>query len=419
MLIEGCKHELEFAVPVEEIASETERIVAGLQKKVRLPGFRPGKAPAGLIKSKFASEVRQDVLESLIPKHLKMRFVDEGLDVVGTPSVKDVHFAAGEPLRFKAEFEVAPVVELGEYRGLTVKYEEPQVGDDDIEKRLGELREQKAQFVNVEPRPLVDGDYALVSLHSLAGVDEPVSQEELSLHVGDPDAIAGFTEALRGMSPEEEKEFDVTYPEDYGQEKLAGKTVRFRMKLQMVRTKELPELNDEFARDLGDYQNLEELREAVRKSIFQEREYASQQAAKNALIEALVASHDFAIPDAFVERQTEMAIEQQLRGLVSRGIDPRTLQIDWSKAKEAQKEKSAKDVRASLLLDKVAEREAIHATADEVDREVQRIAKQEREPVAATRKKLEKDGTLRRIAGHIRTEKTLSFLFEQARKEAS
>ncbi len=419
MLIEGCKHELEFAVPVEEIAGETERIVAGLQKKVRLPGFRPGKAPAGLIKSKFASEVRQDVLESLIPKHLKKRFVDEGLDVVGTPSVKDVHFEAGEPLRFKAEFEVAPVVELGEYRGLTVKYEEPQVGDEDIEKRLGELREQKAQFVNVEPRPLVDGDYALVSLHSLSGVDEPVSQEELSLHVGDPDAIAGFTEALRGMSPEEEKEFDVAYPQDYGQEKLAGKTVRFRMKLQMVRTKELPELNDEFARDLGDYQNLEELREAVRKSIFQEREYASQQAAKNALIEALVASHDFAIPDAFVERQTEMAIEQQLRGLVSRGIDPRTLQVDWSKAKEAQKEKSAKDVKASLLLDKIAEREAIHATADEVDREVQRIAKQEREPVAATRKKLEKDGTLRRIAGHLRTEKTLNLLFEQARKEAS
>ena len=191
------------------------------------------------------------------------------------------------------------------------------------------------------------------------------------------------------------------------------------MKVQMVRTKELPELNDDFARDLGDYQNLDELREAVRKSIFQEREYASQQAAKNALIEALVASHGFAIPDAFVERQTELSIEQQLRGLVARGIDPRTLQVDWSKAKEAQREKSAKDVKASLLLDKIAERETIRTTADEVDREVQRIAKQEREPVAATRKKLEKDGTLRRIAGHIRTEKTLNFLFEQARKEAS
>ncbi len=419
MLIEGCKHELEFTVPLEEIAAETERIVAGLQKKVRLPGFRPGKAPPSLIKSKFTGEVRQDVLESLIPKHLKKRFVDEGLDVVGTPSVKDVHFEPGEPLRFKAEFEVAPVVELGEYRGLIVKYEEPKVEDEDIEKRLGELREQKAQFVNAEPRPLVDGDYALVSLHSLSGVEEPVAQEELSLHVGDPESIAGFTEALRGMSPEEEKEFDVTYPEDYGQAKLAGKTVRFRMKVQMVRTKERPELNDDFARDLGDYQNLDELREAVRKSIFQEREYASHQAAKNALIETLVASHDFAIPDAFVERQTELAIEQQLRGLISRGIDPRSLQVDWAKAKEAQKEKSAKDVKASLLIDKIAEREAIHTTADEVDREVQRIAKQDREPVAATRKKLEKDGTLRRIAGHIRTEKTLNFLFEQARKEAS
>jgi trigger factor len=418
MLVEGCKHEVEVTVQVEEIAAEADRIVSEIQKKAKLPGFRPGKAPAGLIRSKFSSQVRQDVLEALIPKHLRRRFDEDHLEVVGTPGIKDVHFEQGEPLRFKAEFEVAPVVELGEYRGLTVAYKEPEVSDEDLAKRIEELRDQKAQFINIEPRPAADGDHAVISLRSLSGVEEPVQQDEMVLHVGNSETLPAFSEALRGMSPGDEKEFEITYPDEYGQERLAGKTVRFHMQLKGLRLKELPELNDEFAQDLGDYKTLDELREAVRKSIFREREYAAQQEAKTKLVDQLVESHNFAIPDVFVERQTEANIESQLRGLASRGIDPRTLQIDWSKAKEAQKPRAAKDVRASLILDKIAEREALYASQDEVDQEVQRIAKQEREPVAAIRKKLEKDGTLRRIAAHIRTEKTLNLLFENARKVA-
>ena len=418
MLVEGCKHELEITIPLEEISSETERVITDLQKKVKLPGFRPGKAPPGLIRSKFAGQVRQDVLENLVPKHLRRRFEEENLQVVGTPGIKDVHFEPGEPLRFKAEFEVAPVVELGEYRGLTVSYREPEVTDEDIAKRIEELREQKAQFVNIDPRPVADDDHAVVSLESISGVAEPVHQDELVLHVGDPDTLPAFSEALRGMSPGESKEFDITYPEDYGQERLAGKTVRFKIELKGIRTKELPELNDEFAQDLGDYKTLDELREAVRKDIFRAREREAQSDAKNKLVDKLVETHDFAVPEAFIDRQIEMNIENQLRGLVSRGIDPQSLKIDWSKAKEAQKPKATKDVKASLLLDKIAEREAIYASQEEVDHEVQHIAKQEREPVAAMRKKLEKEGALRRIAGHLRTEKTLNFLFENARKEA-
>jgi trigger factor len=418
MHVEGCKHELEITVPLEEISSETERVVTNIQKKAKLPGFRPGKAPASLIRSKFASQVRQDVLEELIPKHLRRRFDEDNLQVVGTPGIKEVHFEPGEPLRFKAEFEVAPVVELGEYRGLTVSYKEPEVTAEDIDKRLEELRDQKAQFINIDPRPAADGDHAVVSLSSLSGVAEPVHQDELVLHIGDPDTLPAFSEALRDMSPGESKEFDITYPEDYGQERLAGKTVRFRIELKGIRSKELPDLNDEFAQDLGDYKTLDELREALRKDIFLGRERAAQNEAKEKLVEKLVEAHDFAVPEAFVERQIEMNVENSLRGLVSRGIDPESLKIDWSKAKEAQRPKALKDVKASLILDKIAEREAIHASQEDVDHEVQHIARHEREPVAALRKKLEKDGTLRRIASHIRTEKTLSFLFENARKEA-
>src|SRR5579863_7328406 len=418
MLVEGCKHEIEVTVPVDEIARETDREVADIQQKAKLPGFRPGKAPASLIRTKFSKQVRDDVLENLLPKYFRQKVEEEHLEVVGRPNVKDVHFHEGEPLRFKAEFEVAPEIDLKDYRGVTVHYSEPEVGDEDIAKRLDEIREQKSQFVNVEPRAIVDGDYAVVTLDSLSGVDQAIHQDEVVLHVGDPDTMSGFSEALLGMSPDEEKEFEVTYPEDFGQERLAGKTVRFHAKLTTIRTKELPELNDEFAQDLGDYLTLDDLRGAVRKAIFAEREYAAQQKAKEQLIDKLIETHEFPVPEAYIERQIESQLENQFRELAERGIDPTKLKIDWGKIKDAQRPKALHDVKASLLIDKVAEREAIAPTNDEVDAEVQRIAKQQREPVAAVRKKLQKDGMLSRIAYSIRSNKTLNFLFEHARKEA-
>jgi trigger factor len=418
MLIEGCKHELEITVPVDEIDRETERVVTKLQQKVRLPGFRPGKAPANLIRTKFAHEIRQDVLESLVPKHFQKKIEEEELRIVGSPNVKDVHFHQGEPLVFKAQFEVAPVIELKEYRGVTVHYREPETTDEEVTKRIESLREQKAQFVNADPRPVVDGDFAVVSLESISGLDEPLQQEEMTLHVGDAETITEFSDAVRGMTPEEEKEFDVTYPEDYEREKLAGKSVRFRMKLKIIRTKELPELNDDFAQDLGDFQTLTELRDAVRQTIFREKEVGAQQKAKEELLDRLIETHDFPVPEAFIERQIEAEIEGQLRQMSARGVDVSKLKLDWAKLKESMRPKALRDVKATLLIERVAEVESVYATKDEVDREVQRIARQEREPVAATRKKLEKNGAIGRIANHIRSEKTLSFLFEHARKEA-
>jgi trigger factor len=417
-LVEGCKHELEITVPVDEVDQETERVISGLQKKVRLPGFRPGKAPSSLVRTRFGGQIRQDVLENLVPKYFRKRVEDENLKVVGQPTISDVHFHSGEPLRFKAEFEVAPTIELGEYRGVTVRYDEPVVTDEDVDARIEQIRDQKAEYVNIDPRPIEDGDYSVIALKSTAGVEPPVEQDELMLHIGDPDTLAEFTETLRGLSPGDEKDLTVTYPEQYGRENLAGKTVEFHATVKAIRRKELPELNDEFARDLGDFQGIEELKQTIRQNMFRERELKAQQEAKERIIDRLVNSHDFPVPEAYVERQIEAQVEQQLLTLQAQGLDPRQLKLDWAKVKEAQAPKALHDVKASLLLDRIAEREAIEVTRDELDRELQHIAKQRREPVAAVRLKMEKDGTIGRIVAHIRTEKTLSMLFEQARKVA-
>ena len=418
-LIEGCKHSLEITIPASEVEKETELAVAGIQAKVRLPGFRPGKAPVSIVKTRFAGDIRQEVIEKLVPRFFHAAVEKDNLRVVGRPDITDVHLHAGEPLRFKAEFEVAPDFELGDFLGVTITYSEPEVSEADVTERLELLRNQKAEFVNEEPRPLADGDHAVISLESLEGVDEKISQDELVLKIGDEATMPVFTENLRGASPEETREFEVVYPEDYERKNLAGRTVKFRATIKAVRRKELPELNDEFAMDLGDFKTLEELKETIRKNILREREHGAQEEAKRQLLDKLVDAHDFPVPEAYIDRQIQVNVENQLRALAAQGVDTKDLKLDWNKVKESQKERAARDVKASLLLDKIAEREAIGATQEEVDREVQRIAHQQREAVAVTRAKLQKEGAIAKIAGNIRTEKTLTMLFEQARKEAA
>ena len=417
-LVEGCRHSVDISVPVETVEGETERVVSSFQQKARLPGFRPGKAPAGLVRKQFEGDIRQQVLENLVPKFLEKELEKQDLRIVGTPDISDVHFHRGEPLRFKAEFEVFPQIELKEYQNLEVPYKDPQVTDEDVAKRLEEIRDQKADYSNVDPRPITDGDHAVISIESLTGAESPVKQDEMMLHVGAEDTLPAFTENLRGMSPGDEKDFDVTYPEDYGQSKLAGKTIRFHVVVKGLRKKELPEVNDEFAQDLGDFRTVDELREALRKTMLAQRQNEARQEAKNKLVETLVDLHDFPVPEAFIDRQVRNRVEQTLHSLAAEGIDSSKIQLDWQKLKSSQKDKALREVKASLLLSRIAEREAIGATHDEVDKEVERIARQQREPFAAVKLRFEKDGTLGRIASHIQTEKTLEYLFEHAQKTA-
>lgn len=412
-----CKRSLEIEIPLAEVERAKEHALNSLRQRVRLPGFRPGKAPINLIQSRFQNEIRTQMLEALLPQAFRDRVQKDDLKVVGQPDISDLHFEPGEPIRFKANFEVAPEFELAEYRELPVKYEEPTITGEEVEKRLDSMRESKAEYINLDPRPIENGDYLLVHLKSLSGLAEPIDQD-IQIQVGGDETLPAFNENLLGANPEEVKEFDVAYPEDYGQESLAGKTVRFELIPKVIRQKELPALDDEFARDLGDYQNLEELKEAVRKTLFHEKQYLAQQEAKEALIDQLVETVDFPVPEAYVDRQIENQVNNQLRGLVDRGLDPKSVKLDWQKVKETHRDKALRNVKASLLLEKISDREGIKPTRDEVDREVQRIARQEREPLAVTRARLEKEGALARIASHIQTEKTLHFLFEQAQKHA-
>ncbi len=417
-LLEGCKHELEISIPVEEVEKETAKVAEQFRERVHLKGFRAGKAPMSLIRKNYDSDIRQKVIENLVPKAVDSRVAAEQLRAVSRPNVTDLHFHDGKDIHFKAQFEVFPQFEIPNYNGVEVVYKEPEVTDEDVTKRIDEIRETKATYANEDPRPLVDGDYAVVSLESLSGTDEGIKADEVQVLIGGPETLPGFTENLTGASPGDEKEFDVTYPAEYGRETLAGKTVRFKVGVKGLRRKELPELNDEFAQDLGDFRTLDEVKDAVRKSIMAQRQNDAQREAKDKIVEKLVDTNEFPVPEVFVDRQIENRVEQRLRSLQAEGVDPKSFKLDWEKVKAAQKDAALREVKASLVLGKVAEKESINATNEEVDRELDRIARQEKQPVAVLRRKLSENGELSRIASHIQTEKTLNYLFEHATKTA-
>ncbi len=416
-LLEGCKHELEITVPPETVAEETERVVNKLRGR-RIPGFRPGKAPASTVKARFADEIRRQVMDTLIPRHLYKQMEDEGLRPVGTPDVSDVSFQPGEPLKFKAEFEVLPNFELQEYRGLEVEYQEADTGEEEIQQALGRIQEKHAVYRNLDPRPLEDGDFALVRLESTAtppGIG-PIRQDQLNVELGSEDTLPEFTEGLRGVSPGQTRQVTVTYPDDYGEPRLAGREVTFQIEVLGLRSKDLPELNDELAKDEGDFQTLDQVRDRIRVELEAAKRDQAQRQARTRLVETLVDAHDFPVPETLVDRQTRSNVERGLRSLAEQGMDPTKVRLDWKKIQELEQPRSVREIKAGLILDRIAQQEHLRATQEEVDRQVQAIARQTQQPVAAARARLAEQGALDRIASQIRHEKTLRFLFEQARK---
>ena len=415
-LVEGCKHALDITVPVTEVDQETERAAVAIQGKARLPGFRPGKAPLSIVKTRFAGDIRQEVLDALVPRYLQAAVEKENLQLVGRPGISDVHFHAGEPLRFKAEFEVAPTFDLGEYRGVTITYNEPEVADADVDARVEQIRDQKAQYVNEEPRALVDGDYAVVSLESLEGVEEKVSQDELMLKIGDEATMKEFSENLRGASPEDTREFSVTYPEDYDRPALAGKTVKFQAVVKAVRRKELPELNDEFAKKVNDQWDLAQLREEVRKAITHRREQSREESKTSQVISHLAEKLEFELPQDVVNREAQRRTNDIAMNAMRQGMAQEAIMEAQDQIVSAATQQARQNVKVSFILGEVAKKEKIIVEQDQVRRALSNLAARQKNPKKFLAE-AQKNGMIGRLQEDLLLENALAFLKENAQVE--
>lgn len=422
--ISPTRKEVKIEIEATAVRTAFERISARYAKLASVPGFRPGHAPVSVVRTRFKDEIRTEVLREIVPEAIEGAITENALEVIGEPEVH-LDNTAGlekmgqEPISVHVHVEVWPQVELGEYKGLEAARRVRPVTDEDMERVLEGLREQSAALQPVEDRPAQAGDIVTVDFNGKF-VNEPeaedINVEDVDVELGGENVQEEFTEHLLGVRPDDEKTFTVKYPEDFTSKGLAGKEISYTAKVTAVRIKVLPELDDEWAKSLGEeYDSLATLREKVRENLEERARAESDNRLRTDIMRQLTEAHPFEVPQTFVEHQTKQNLEMVVRDMMQRGVDPRTPELNWEAVQESLKEQSTRDVRGSMLLDRIAEAEQIEVTDEEVAAEIAEYAQATRQTPEQVRAALTKQGGERSIAERLRNRKALELIVENAR----
>ena len=416
---DGVKREISVEIPAEEVTRETETLIAKYQKVARLPGFRAGHVPASIIRQRFKEDLKSDVVEALVPRYFRKEAEKLGIVPVSQPRVTDLHIHDGEPLRFKASFEIMPEIKVEGYKDLRADHPQIEVKDEEVADALNNVREQHATFTTIEGSPLGEGDFAQASMNGrpkdAGDKTQPVHMDEVLIEIGGKNTVPEFSANLRGANAGETREFEVVYTEDINDKRLAGKTFIYTVKIQAVKQKSLPELNDDFAKELGDFTELDQVRKQIRENMLAERKHTAEREAKDKLVAELVKRNDFEVPESLVDRQIDLRLERGLRALAAQGMKMEDMKkMDLPRLRAGQRDQAVQDVKSSLLLERVADLEKIEAGEDEVNHELEALAQQSKQTPEALRARLTQDGGLDRIRNRIRSEKTLDFLYRQS-----
>ena len=427
---ETRKH-LTFEVPPEMVDAEIERVAKAYSRSAKVPGFRQGKVPAQVVKQRYHDEILRDVANELISKVVRDALQERGLEPVATPDIRDVVLEEGQPLTFLADIETLPVIDPGEYTGLTVRKPPAILDVGAVDQALEQFRERAARWHPVEDRPSAAGDTVLLDLTrtvqprtiQLAGeaalptppdeISKPEALQNVTVEIGAPANPPGFDEHLTGLSPADARSFNVTYPADYEAQDLAGATVQYDVVVKGIRRKELLPLDDDFAKEVSTLDSLDALRARIKDDLQHEAEHEADHKARHDLLQQL-SGRVTAAPDVLVDLEVERRLEELVRRLMEQGVDPMKANIDWRQFREGQRQPAEDSVKSTLLLNEVARREQIDATEDDLEQEIARFAQRSDRTPAAVRATLEKERGLDRLRAGIRREKTLAWLLEKA-----
>ena len=416
MADESCRKELELEIPADEVSKAMERVAKEFARLARVPGFRPGKAPIPLIKKRFAEDIKGEVLQTLVPQRVEKAVAEQKLTPVSQPQVDKVEYNEGQPVKFRASFEVLPEFALGNYKNLEIEMPEMQITDERVAETLAEMQQRAATFTPVEGRAVENDDFVQVKLHGTPeGGGDPLQADSVLCHVGAEETMEPFNENLRGANAGDHKNFDVEYPADYPDAKLSGKKFHYSVDVLGVKTKTLPEINDEFAKDVSDAASLEELKKKIRESLEHERDHRQKELQREKVLAELVKLHAFPVPDSLVEHQMDVRLERVVRSLAQQGVDPRAVNVDWVSLRRRQEERARDDVKAELVVDRIATEEQIDVTEEELQHELEHVASHGGESAEAMRARLTKQGALDRMKAKLRSDKTVDWLAQNAR----
>ena len=421
--VSPTRKEIKIEIEPAQVRSAYDRITNDYSKAAKVPGFRPGHAPTSVVRTRYKSEIRTELLRELLPEAVNNAIIENSLSVLGEPDVQLDNTEAldkiGEqPLTLKVGVEVLPEVTLNTYKGLEGTRRKRPISDDDVERMINDLREASASLQPVEDRASEAGDSVTINATGKI-VDEPEAEEikvnDVEVVLGGPGVMEEFTANLTGVKPDETRTFVVEYPENYNSAGLAGKKIDYTTEVTAVRKKELPELDDEFAKSLGaEFESVETLRTKVREDLEARATFESDRSLRDEVIKKLLDAHKFEVPQSLVDEQTKHRLEGVARQMMGRGIDPRTQEIDWEGARAELQVQAEEDVRATMLLEKIADAENITVSEGEIAAEIEALATASRQSIMQVRAALTKDGGDRSIAHRLRNRKALDLLMENA-----
>ncbi len=421
---------IEVDAPVEDVNKAFQKVTKRYTKLARIPGFRAGKVPPSLIKSRFGKEVRQEVLETLVSERFRKALEEQKIRPVSQPQISELLLAEGAPLRFKATFEVLPEIDIDGYDATHVERPNAALEEGEYESELANVLDHHATVEPVEEdRALADGDWAEIGfkgqIQDLAQVvgeegledkekSQPLTGEDVLIEIGGKNTLQAFNEALRGAKVGQELSFEASYPAEFGDQRLAGKTVAYDVTVKAIKKKSFPERDEEFAKQLGPYSDWNDFETKLRDRLASRKKEALESQARDKMLEELVAKYQFPVPETFVQQQIDARLERGLRALAQQGMSSEQMRgLDFERLRAAQRDQAVNEVKVSLILDTVAEREHIEVTDEDMERELLMLSLQSREPVEALRKRLSEDGSLDRIREQMRREKTGTELFER------
>ena len=413
-----CTRELVLDIPTEEVTKAYRTVAGNYRKHAKIPGFRAGKVPESVVKRRYATEIRKEVIDSLLPQRFNKAVAELGVRPVGQPQVTELTVEDGAPLHVKAVFEFVPAFSIEGYKEMTVPKPPVAITEEEFQAELAQLRESRATVEPVEEdRALVDGDWAQITYKGQIEGDEaaaPIGGEDTLVEIGGKDTVEAFTAALRGAIPGQELKAEVIYPADYAEAKLAGKTVAYDVEVKAIKKRTLPELDDDFAKELGAYESYADLEARVREHLAARKRRSVEGETKDRLFAALTEKYPFPIPESLVQEQVDARLERGLRALAAQGMDTEQMRkMDFARLRAAQRDSASAEVKTFILLDRIAQEENITVSDEELDHELQIAALQSREPVDALKVRLTEDGGLARIREQLRREKTASVLYER------
>jgi trigger factor len=411
--IEGSKRRLAVEAPAEVVREEWERAYGRVQKQAKLPGFRKGHVPRSLVKLHFASDVRREVAEHLIPDVYRRAVSEARIEPVNEPDLRDVQLAEDAPLSFVAIVEVKPTITLGDYKGLEVEHRPVPVTDADIDEALQSMREQHAEFRSVE-RPAAPGDLVIVDYTLTPEGGEPTTATGQQFVIGGGSVMKEVDEAVVGMSAGDQRQVGVRFPDDHRVADLRGRPGTADVTLSEVKEKVLPALDDEFARTLGAFETLDAVREELRRRLEALRAGDERRRLHDKLVDVLLARHEFPVPEGLIVREVTHQVEHTRERMRRQGVDPDQVPWDYVSIMKELRPGAERVVRRTLMLDAIAEREGVAPTDDDVDAEIARLAEAAQRPAPALRRMMERSGDLDGLRTSLRERQAMDFLVRHA-----